>query len=623
MLIASLALVTLSGVVQPDLAAHLASVAPDAEVRVLVHLEERYPRHELLARAQRLPRNERAAFVREELRSFSARSSLRITRTLDALRDEGAILSSRDLWIVNARAVRCRASAVEELALLEGVARVSWDPVLELEDLADVGPPPAPRSTAHGSTSGGGAFSVATPNVIASQAPHLWRMGVDGSGVLVVHIDSGVAREHPDLAESIWQNPGEIADNGIDDDGNGFVDDLWGWDFADDDNDPWDDGHGTRTAGLIVGDGTTNNGTVTGLAPKASLAVVRVDSQSGMLSAYQYAIQIGADCVSSSYSVKWLSSPDYAAFRAAMEAELAAGIVHANSVGNQGQLRATYPKPWNIAAPANCPSPWIHPDEEPNGLSSMLAVGAILLPDDELYRPSSRGPVAWEDVRLTTPAYPYAQDEDYWDYPFTASDRRGLLKPDLVTYTGVKTTDGSDGHLDALFGTSASAPQVGGALALPHDANERALPRQIARALMESAGDLDNPGKDVRTGAGKLLAFEAALRVLSLVTVYPNEVSLGETFQLEISGPERAPYLLALGTELGLYPTLFGFSLDLADPVPMVAGTFGPVPTTYEIWVPPSPDLAGKTLHFQVIANDSLGLSRRWLRSVVESLTVH
>ncbi|MFP3468403.1 S8 family serine peptidase, partial [Leifsonia sp. SIMBA_070] len=66
-------------------------------------------------------------------------------------------------------------------------------------------------------------------------------------------VDSGVDWHHPDLADNIWTNADEIADNGIDDDGNGFVDDVRGWDFVDEDNDPLDrSGHGTHVSGTIA-----------------------------------------------------------------------------------------------------------------------------------------------------------------------------------------------------------------------------------------------------------------------------------------------------------------------------------------------------------------------------------
>jgi hypothetical protein len=74
------------------------------------------------------------------------------------------------------------------------------------------------------------------------------------------HLDTGIQMDHPDLAANLWTNPGEIPGNGIDDDGNGYIDDVHGWDFVNNDNDPMDDnGHGTHTAGIL---GAVGNNTI-------------------------------------------------------------------------------------------------------------------------------------------------------------------------------------------------------------------------------------------------------------------------------------------------------------------------------------------------------------------------
>ena len=59
-----------------------------------------------------------------------------------------------------------------------------------------------------------------------------WPFSQNASEVIVAVIDSGIDPNHPDLLDAIWINQGEIADNGIDDDGNGFIDDTYGWDFT-------------------------------------------------------------------------------------------------------------------------------------------------------------------------------------------------------------------------------------------------------------------------------------------------------------------------------------------------------------------------------------------------------
>ena len=76
---------------------------------------------------------------------------------------------------------------------------------------------------------------------------------ITGAGEVIVDIDSGIDFDHPSLADKIWTNPGEIPNDGIDNDGNGYIDDVQGWNFYDNNNDPSDDlGHGTQTAGIMV-----------------------------------------------------------------------------------------------------------------------------------------------------------------------------------------------------------------------------------------------------------------------------------------------------------------------------------------------------------------------------------
>ena len=104
--------------------------------------------------------------------------------------------------------------------------------------------------------------SLGTPGVDI-RALAAWDLTTGSSNVVVMVIDSGVDYNHPDLAANMWVNPGEIAGNGIDDDANGFIDDVRGIDVVNGDSDPMDDyGHGTHVAGTIGAIGNNSLGVV-------------------------------------------------------------------------------------------------------------------------------------------------------------------------------------------------------------------------------------------------------------------------------------------------------------------------------------------------------------------------
>ena len=110
-------------------------------------------------------------------------------------------------------------------------------------------------------------------------APEAWDIAFGSASVVVADLDSGMEMTHADLAANLYTNPGEIAGNGVDDDGNGFVDDVHGWDFRDEDNNPSDPSfvcasHGTHTAGTIGAVGNNGIG-VTGVAQQVSIMPLR------------------------------------------------------------------------------------------------------------------------------------------------------------------------------------------------------------------------------------------------------------------------------------------------------------------------------------------------------------
>jgi subtilisin family serine protease len=169
-------------------------------------------------------------------------------------------------------------------------------------------------------------------------APEAWNIQT-GKDVLIGVIDSGIDWTHEDLADNIWVNPGEIPDNGIDDDGNGYIDDIRGWDFFNNDNNPMDDYcHGTHVSGTIAAIGNNGIG-VTGVCWSAKLIPLKFmggfgyGSFSNAILALEYAMVMGAKLTSNSYGGYQFSQAFYDAIKASGDA----GILFIAAAGNDGE----------------------------------------------------------------------------------------------------------------------------------------------------------------------------------------------------------------------------------------------------------------------------------------------
>jgi subtilisin family serine protease len=238
-----------------------------------------------------------------------------------------------------------------------------------------------------------------------------------GDDVIVGVCDSGVDYNHEDLAANIYVNPNEIPGNGVDDDGNGYIDDVHGWDFGDDDNDPMDEnGHGSHVAGTIAAVG--NNGVgVAGVNWRAKILPLKIVNSQGSgfvgeaVLAIAYAVARGARVTNHS----WGTSDPSAALENAITAAQNAGVLTVTSAGNSG----VEVNDINQHYPAGLPQ---------DGIVTV----ANTTRDDRLAGSSNWSPV---NVDLAAPG------------------------------TGiVSTTPGN--HYESFTGTSMSAPHVTGAIAL-------------------------------------------------------------------------------------------------------------------------------------------------------------
>lgn len=139
------------------------------------------------------------------------------------------------------------------------------------------------------------------------RATEAWGLHRGSRRLILAVIDTGIDYLHPDLAANMWRNTGEIPGNNRDDDGNGFVDDIYGWSFAEGTADPMDRHfHGTHVAGIIGAEGNNGRG-VAGVMHRVSIMAVKGLSDeghgwsSGLIAAVYYAVDNGARVINASW----------------------------------------------------------------------------------------------------------------------------------------------------------------------------------------------------------------------------------------------------------------------------------------------------------------------------------
>ncbi|UCH62904.1 MAG: S8 family serine peptidase [Fidelibacterota bacterium] len=343
------------------------------------------------------------------------------------------------------------------------------------------------------------------------QLPAAWdSVKAQDGDVVIAIVDGGTDWRHEDLQANIWTNPGEIADNGIDDDGNGFVDDVHGWNFADDSNDPtglsttpvnaW---HGTAVAG--VASAVTDNGIgIAGSSWNAQLMPVNISCVSDTFLCYGdegiiYAALNGADIINASWGSAYADITPFEEQLLLFYYQLLADFLAENgallisSAGNGGE---------NNDVVLNLPA----------GAPGVLAVSAIRKADDIKSGFSNYG----VSVDVFTPG-------------------------EFINTTAPDNQYSSDAH-----GTSFSAPLAVGTAALVKARFPHLSPYQLAQQVRVTADPIDdlNPNFTGLMGKGRVNAYRAvtdtaipAIRILGTLYLDSDEdgyIESGETVYVRV-----------------------------------------------------------------------------------------
>ncbi len=462
-----------AGQLSPGLEAQLTRLQPDASVRVLVVLREQADLRDLdrQLRAEKAGTPERHRRVLEALQGVAARSQDDLLSSLAADKAGGGVLGWTPHWLINAVVVTVRADGVRALADHPSVERIEADLVVELiAPVASAKSVPADKALAVG----------VTPGVRAVDAPRVWReLGIDGTGVVVGILDSGVDGTHPALAPRWRGNFAPAQECWLDAAGLGDTD------FPVDRH-----YHGTHVMGILTGQAP---GDSIGVAPGALWIATNVVNHPGTDAEFDNAVIA---------SLEFMADPDG---NPATSVDVPA-VVH-NSWGVSEAFAGYY----------DCDSRWW-------GVIDAVETTGVVLTWSAGNEGSGAGTVRSPADRATTAlnAFAIGSVSPFAPYPVSSFSSRGpsgcggayAIKPEVVAPGDNVLSARPGGGYQYLSGTSMAGPHVAGIVALMRASNPDLDVATIKQALMDTALDLGTVGQDNNSGWGLVNAYDAVMAVM-------------------------------------------------------------------------------------------------------------
>lgn len=321
------------------------------------------------------------------------------------------------------------------------------------------------------------------------KAVQAWDIHTGNGEIVIAVLDTGIDFNHADLSGNIWINTGEIPNNGIDDDGNGKIDDWRGWNFVSNNNNPIDDdGHGTFVSGIIGAKGNNFIG-IAGVMWNVKIMPLKFLDNTGSgtvaneITAIQYAISKGAKIINASYSGSSHSQAERDAVAAANSAGIlfmaAAGNGGNDDIGDNNDFFPEYPASYNL----------------PN----IVSIAAT----DQNDRRASFSNFGLNSVHVAAPG--------------------------VYILSTIPTSIQPSGYF-FLSGTSASTPHVAGLAGLLYSYYTHFTPSQIRSTILRYVDVLPSLSGFIQTG-GKINAYKAISSLLiptglSATATAPTQISL-------------------------------------------------------------------------------------------------